>query len=427
MKKNLIVVGALWGDEGKGKIIDVFAPKFCNIVRSQGGDNAGHSLEVKGNKYKLRLLPSGVLHNNKTIVIGQGVALNIETLLKEMNEINSKGFKFNLKISDRAHIVMPYHIQMDILDEEIKGVYKVGTTKRGIGPCYSDKINRLGIRVCDLFEKDILLRKISLSLKFKNIFFKHFNKPLVDAQKITDMFFEYGKKISNYIDNTGKFLDSEMKKGRYSLFEGAQGVMLCVENGTYPYVTSSSPSAASVCLSNGIRQDSPMKVLGITKAYISRVGEGPFPTELSGKLADHIREVGREYGTVTKRPRRVGWMDLILMKHSIRVSGINGLAITLIDVLSGIDIIKVCVGYEIRGKVITDFPCINNDFDNLKPVYKELKGWKEDISKIHDFEQFPENCKKYIKFIENELNIKVDVISNGPSRKNTIILNKEMM
>ncbi|ALV23263.1 adenylosuccinate synthetase [Mycoplasma sp. (ex Biomphalaria glabrata)] len=424
-KQNLCVVGMLWGDEGKGKIIDYLTDSFDNIVRSQGGDNAGHTIVVNNVKYKLRLLPSGILHSNKTVILGNGVVVNLDTLAYEIEILENLNNGTKLKISDRAHLVMPYHIAMDELYEEIKGAEKVGTTKRGIGPCYEDKISRIGIRVHDLFDKVKLEKKITFALKIKNQILKAFGKETFEVEPIVDKYFEQGKKIQKYVDNTGAYLEKNFKQEKNALFEGAQGVMLCIDHGTYPYVTSSSPTAASIALGNGIDYHNINNTLGVIKAYATRVGEGSFLTEEISEIGDTIREKGHEYGTVTKRPRRIGWLDLVVLRHSQRVSGVNLLSVALIDVLSGIKNIKICTHYTLDGVVINDFPADLKILEKCQPVYKTFAGWDDELTTVRKYKDLPKNCRTYLEYIAEQLNCELALVSCGPSREQTILVNKE--
>lgn len=419
--KTLSIVGSQWGDEGKGKITDLVGQKAKYVVRYQGGNNAGHTIEFDNQKYSLHLIPSGVFNDNTHVVIAQGVVINPRVLMNELKMIKENGFEIKLHISDRANIIFPFHEELDAFYEELKKDLKIGTTKKGIGPAYSDKINRIGIRVCELLDSDTFERKLKYLVEYAN-------KQLVldkfesfDYKDIYDEYIGYAREIKKYVCDTSYLVDEAIKNNEIVLFEGAQGVMLDIEHGTYPYVTSSSPSSSSIPLNVGIAPRYINNSLGIMKAYTSRVGEGPFPTEITGDIAEAIIEEGREYGTTTKRKRRVGWLDLVQMKHAIRVSGLTQLSIMLLDVLSILDEIKVCVGYELDGKEIKTIPALEKDYSKVTAKYHTFKGWKCDISSVTSFETLPVQAQQYINFIEAELKLGISVISVGPDRTQTII------
>lgn len=417
------IVGSQWGDEGKGKITDLLAQKADVVVRYQGGNNAGHSINFDGKKYSLHLMPSGVFNENCQVVIAGGVVVNPKILLEEIQMLKDNGFKVdNLMISDRANIILPYHETMDILIEENKTFDKVGTTKKGIGPCYSDKMTREGIRFCEFCDSELFQKKLEYNVNTKNKIFKLNGYQEMNAEEIFKEYDVYAKELKKYMTDTSLFLDTAAKKKKNILCEGAQGVMLDIEHGTYPYVTSSSPSSSSIPIYCGI---SPKYIdinLGIVKAYTSRVGEGSFPTELKDSIGEHIRQKGREFGTTTGRKRNVGWLDLVQLKYSIRVSGINRIAIMLLDVLDELEEIKVCIGYQLNGKKIKSIPALERDYALVKPVYKTFSGWKKDITKCETFDELPTEAKAYLNFIEQELDIKISLISVGPDRTETIIL-----
>ncbi len=416
------IVGSQWGDEGKGKITDLLGQEAQVVVRYQGGNNAGHTIIFDGKKFALRLIPSGVFNKTTKVVIANGVVLNPKVLLEEMSMLKEAGYELdNLYISNRAHIIMPYHEQLDELQELKREDDKVGTTKKGIGPCYADKINRIGIRVCDFINEEELARKIRINVKEKNEIFKANGFAEFDADQMIKEYIEISKLIKGFVTDTALLLEEEIKKGSKVVFEGAQGVMLDVEHGTFPYVTSSSPTSSSVPINAGIAPRYITNCLGIMKAYTSRVGEGPFPTILNNDIGERIREVGREYGTVTGRRRDVGWLDLVQMKYSIRISGFSQLSIMLLDVLTGIKELNLCVGYELDGEVINTVPALESEYSRVKPIYKTLEGWDEDITTASSFEELPVNAQNYINEIEKILEVPINVVSVGPDRNQTIL------
>jgi adenylosuccinate synthase len=374
-KQCMLIIGSQYGDEGKGKFTDILADEYDYIVRFQGGDNAGHSIVIKGVKYKLRLIPSGIFKPNKKAVIGHGVVVNPKTLIKEINYLKQNGFntKGRLFVSNRAHVITDYHIAIDKYYEDLKGDQKVGTTLCGIGPCYADKIQRVGIRTSDLLDKDELRKKIELSFRTKKAILPAVGFSKNDINKLVNEYYDLGQQIKPYITNTIDLLNDAYKVGKKILFEGAQGTFLDIDMGTYPYVTSSS-TVAGVSSGSGISITKMHNVLSIVKAYTSRVGEGPFIAEIDGKIADYIRERGSEYGTVTKRPRRVGWLDLVMLRYAVNVVGTTEIALTLLDVLSGLKEIKVCVAYKYKNKTIHEILPDNKQYALCKPIYKTFKG-----------------------------------------------------
>ena len=417
----LVIEGSQWGDEGKGKITDYFAQQADVVIRSQGGNNAGHTININNEKYALRSIPSGIFNPKTKNVLANGMVINPKQLLEELHGLEARGIKeYKLYISNRAHIVLPYHEILDGAYEEYKGDSKVGTTKRGIGPTYSDKANRIGIRVGNFIDEEDFKKSLDETLKIKNLELKMLGLPLLDSDKIFNEYKEYAKEIKKYVCDTSLLIEEEIEKGSKVLFEGAQGVMLCLDHGTYPYVTSSSPAASAVPVNCGIAPYLIKDILGILKSYTTRVGEGPFPTEIDGELAYYIRERGHEYGTVTKRPRRIGWLDAVALKHAKRISGINYLSLMLLDVLSGLEEIKICYKYELDGKLIDYVPSTIKELNRVKPVYLTLPGWKEDITNIKTFEELPKNAKIYIEKIEELTKTKVVIISVGPDRNQTI-------
>lgn len=420
--KTIAVVGAQWGDEGKGKITDLLSLQSDVVVRYQGGNNAGHTIIFDGKKFALHLMPSGVFNPQCKVVIAQGVVINPKVLLAEIKMLKENGISVdNLMISDRANMIISYHEIMDELIEETKTFDKVGTTKKGIGPCYSDKMNRVGIRFCEFCDPEILLQKITYNVNEKNKIFKEHGYPLLDANKVYEEYLEYSKILAPYISDTSLFLTEAIKDNKKVLFEGAQGIMLDIEHGTYPYVTSSSPSCSSIPIYCGIAASYLSKNIGIVKAYTSRVGAGPFPTKLTDEIGLGIQTRGHEFGTTTGRARDVGWLDLMQVNYSIRISGINSIALMLLDVLSSIEEIKVCVGYKLDGEEIKGMPALEKDLSRVEPIYETLPGWNEDLTKVTSFEQLPENAKNYIKFIEEHTGVAVEIVSVGPDRKQTMV------
>ena len=420
---TLVVVGSQWGDEGKGKITDYMAQKADVVVRSQGGNNAGHTITIEGEKFALRSIPSGIFNPKIKNVMANGMVINPKQMLEELRGLEERGIKeYQLFISNRAHIVLPYHEALDGAYENLKGNKKIGTTKRGIGPCYSDKVNRIGIRIADLIEPEIFKEKLKDVLVIKNKELEMLGERTFTVDEIYNEYVEYGKQIKPFVCDTALLLEEEIEKDSKILFEGAQGVMLCIDHDTYPYVTSSSPTGASVPLNSGIAPRNVQNVLGICKAYTTRVGEGPFPTEIEGDLAHYIRERGHEYGTVTKRPRRVGYLDCVALNYARRVSGINYLSLMLFDVLSGIKELKICYAYELDGKLINTVHASLNELNRCKPVYLTIPGWDEDISNVKSFDELPLNAKNYIRKIEELTKTEVVLFSVGPDREQTILL-----
>ena len=418
---SLVIVGTGWGDEGKGKITDYLSKKFDICVRFQGGNNAGHTIKFNNNKYALNLIPSGIFNQNIQNIMSNGMVIDLKALVNEIDILKSKGFDCgNLHISDRAHVLFPYHIQLDEIFENIKGNDKVGTTKKGIGPCYTDKAMRIGIRIGDLLNKDSFYKKLSQNVEYVNKLLSIFNSTTFDVNELYNEYTSYANIIKPHIKDTSLFLMNALNENKKILFEGAQGIMLCLDHGTYPYVTSSSPSAASVALNCGIPPQSIQKVLGITKSYATRVGEGVFTTELFSDISNTIRETAHEYGTTTGRARRIGWLDTVVLKHGKRISGITDLAITLLDVLTGFEKLKICTSYMLDGKEIDYIPSTIEELNKCKPVYIELDGWYEDISNVKSFNNLPKNAKNYIHKIEEITGINVSIISVGPDRKQTI-------
>lgn len=419
-----VVVGLQYGDEGKGKITDVLSAKSDYVVRFQGGDNAGHTVYAGEEKFVLHLLPSGVLQCKGKCIIANGVVVNPKAFLKEIGQIEEKGMKTDhVFISRRAHVIMPYHILLDTYREEEAGGTHIGTTKKGIGPCYEDKIARIGIRMVDLLNPEVLEEKIRKNLKIKNsLFEKYFEKPTLEFDEIYKEFLELGEKLKDRIVDTEVELNQAIHDGKNILFEGAQAAMLDIDFGTYPYVTSSSPTTGGVCTGAGVPPTSLQNLIGVAKAYTTRVGEGPFPTELNNELGEKIRQIGFEFGATTGRPRRTGWLDLVSLKHATMINGINNLVITKLDVLSGIPTIKIATKYKTEDEKIIDyFTSSTTKLYKYEPIYEELEGWTEDITKVRSYDELPQNAKKYIEFIENYLGINVYLVSVGPERSQNII------
>ena len=416
-----VIVGTQWGDEGKGKIIDVLSPKADYIVRYQGGNNAGHTVVVNDDKFILHLLPSGIINSKGKCVIGAGVVVDIDVLLEEIAVLEKRGMKLdNLFIDERAHIIMPYHIEIDKAKEEAMEENKIGTTQRGIGPCYIDKIARNGIRIGDLLEPERFRDKLTWNVLEKNDMLVRYGKPTFDLEELYNKFMELADKIKFRIIDGVVEINEAIEEKKLVLFEGAQALMLDIDYGTYPYVTSSSPTAGGVTTGVGVSPRKIERILGVMKAYVTRVGEGPFPTEQDNEIGEKLRAIGHEYGATTGRPRRCGWLDLVIGRYAVLINGLTDIVLTKIDVLTGFEKIKVAVGYEIDGKVHTSYPGNLRKSKPLKIVYEELDGWMEDITQIKNYEELPENCKKYIEYIENKLNCNVSMVSVGPERSQNI-------
>lgn len=415
-----LVVGTQWGDEGKGKVVDYFSKDAKFVIRFQGGNNAGHTIKVDDEVYKLHVIPSGVIQG-KTGVIGNGVVIDPEILINEIKELTSRGIAPNLLISNRANIIMPYHKILDGAEEQNLGKKKIGTTRRGIGPCYSDKVARRGIRAIDLTDKNnlkILLERI-LPMKQKIIDIYGINEKL-DIIKMLEQYHNYGKILKKYISDTHILINKSIRNNENILLEGAQGSMLDVDFGTYPYTTSSHVIAGGSSIGLGIGPSNIREIIGIVKAYTTRVGEGPLPTELNDKVGRHLQEKGREFGTTTSRPRRCGWLDLVVVKHSCLISGINKLAITKLDVLNELEKIKICTSYLLNKKEIDYFPASISDVEKCKPIYKTFNGWNTIDTKSKKLYDLPKEAQNYLKFIEDELEVPISLVSIGPGRTETI-------
>ncbi|MEF9953027.1 MAG: adenylosuccinate synthase [Clostridium sp.] len=427
---GLVVIGAQWGDEGKGKITDFLAHNAKLVVRYQGGNNAGHTVEVGDKSYKLHLIPSGIINDDCLCIIGDGVAFDPIAFIEEIRYLEREGLSVTpdkLAVSDRAHLIMPYHKILDGISEAARGESSIGTTKKGIGPCYMDKHERSGIRVCDLMKPEVFSRVLSESLKIKSSIIKNvYGGEELDFDTIYNEFMGYREIIAPFVKDTTVLVYEALSNGHKVLFEGAQGTLLDIDYGTYPYVTSSHPISGGVCVGAGIGPTSIKSAVGVCKAYTTRVGEGPFPTELSDSTGEHIREKGFEYGTTTGRSRRCGWLDLVILKYAVRVSSLTSLAITKLDTLGEIDPLKVCIGYELDGRVIDYFPASLTDLGNCTPVYKEFKGWDNSIASARSYNDIPQNAKEYLRFIEEFTGCKVSIVSVGPNREETIILDKNL-
>ena len=394
------------------------------IARYQGGDNAGHTIVIDGKKFKLHLIPSGIFFPEKISVIGNGVVVNPKSLVTELKYLHDEGIKTDsLRISDRAHVILPYHIKLDRLQESSKGDNKIGTTNKGIGPAYMDKAARVGIRIADLLDKDIFAERLRVNLEEKNrLFEKMYECEPIKFEDIFEEYYEYGQQIKDYVTDTSVILNDALDAGKRVLFEGAQGVMLDIDQGTYPFVTSSNPVAGGVTIGSGVGPSKINKVVGVCKAYTSRVGDGPFPTELLDEVGDRIREIGHEYGTTTGRPRRVGWFDSVVMRHSRRVSGITNLSLNSIDVLSGLDTVKICVAYDLDGQRIDHYPASLEQLKRCKPIYEELPGWSEDITGCRSLDELPENARDYVRRVGELVGVRISTFSVGPDRDQTNIL-----
>ena len=423
---TVVVIGVQWGDEGKGKVVDLLAREADIIVRFQGGSNAGHTLVVGGKKTIVRLIPSGVLHSGKVCVIGNGVVVDPETLVEEIDTLQQQGCLTDsslLKISETAHLIMPYHKTIDIARERLRGEEKIGTTGRGIGPAYEDKMARTGMRFVELLDDTIFAEKLARNLQEKNAYLSVIlQEQALDYQQIFDSYRRFRDRLAPHVTNTSLYLHNEITRGRKVLFEGAQGTMLDIDHGTYPYVTSSNTVAGAVCTGAGIAPQQIRGVIGISKAYTTRVGSGPFPTELLGSEGETIRRKGGEFGTVTGRPRRCGWFDAVVARTAARLNGVNSFALTKIDVLSGFSTLRVCTGYEYKGQRYDEVPASTTVLEQLTPIYEELPGWSEELTDIRSLDALPTNTRRYVERIEQLVNVPVKMISVGAGREETILI-----
>ncbi|MGG5829932.1 adenylosuccinate synthase, partial [Bacillus pumilus] len=413
-----------WGDEGKGKITDFLSENAEVIARYQGGNNAGHTIKFDGVTYKLHLIPSGIFYKEKTCVIGNGMVVDPKALVTELAYLHERNVSTdNLRISNRAHVILPYHLKLDEVEEERKGANKIGTTKKGIGPAYMDKAARIGIRVADLLDREVFEEKLARNLEEKNrLLEKMYDAEGFKIEDILDEYYEYGQQVKKYVVDTSVVLNDALDEGRRVLFEGAQGVMLDIDQGTYPFVTSSNPVAGGVTIGSGVGPTKIQHVVGVSKAYTTRVGDGPFPTELHDEIGDQIREVGREYGTTTGRPRRVGWFDSVVVRHARRVSGITDLSLNSIDVLTGIETLKICVAYKLNGEITEEFPASLKELAKCEPVYEEMPGWTEDITGVKNLSELPENARHYLERISQLTGIPLSIFSVGPDRSQTNVV-----
>lgn len=422
---TVVIVGTQWGDEGKGKIVDFLTEKADVVARYQGGNNAGHTVVIKDRKYVLHLIPSGILHKRKKCIIGNGVVINPEALIAEMDGLDRQGIAVdnNLLISKNAHVIMPYHKALECEHENMKGNNKIGTTGMGIGPSYSDKSARSGVRMMDLLSPEIFREKLKTNLGMVNFLLERmYNRPPLNADEIYKKYMGYARRLAKYIADTDVIINDAIAAGKKVLFEGAQGSLLDIDHGTYPFVTSSNTIAGGACTGLGVGPTKIKKVLGITKAYTTRVGGGPFPTELKDELGESLRQRGGEFGATTGRPRRCGWLDTVVLKHAIRINGLTGIALTKLDILDGIETIKICTGYKYKGSVYKNFPKEIEILTEAVPVYEKLEGWQDSTLGVREFKKLPANARKYIKRIESLLETKIQIISTGQKRDEIIVL-----
>jgi adenylosuccinate synthase len=423
---NIVIVGTQWGDEGKGKIVDLLAEYADVVVRFQGGNNAGHTMVVEGEQFISHLVPSGILQK-KTCLIGNGVVVDPSVLVEELDKLKNKGIDTGpnlLKISEKAHVIMPYHKQIDLAREKMKGDQKIGTTGRGIGPCYEDKASRRGIRFVELIDAEVFKETVHAVLEEKNFYLKHYlsAEPL-DPEPIVQQYQGYAERLAPHVVNISIVMNQAVKAGKQILFEGAQGTHLDIDHGTYPFVTSSNTVSGNACCGAGIGPKEITGVIGIVKAYTTRVGRGPFPTELFDEIGDTIQKKGAEFGATTGRKRRCGWLDTVLLQNAVRLNGLTGLVITKLDVLDGLESLKICTGYEYNGETLYDFPANLKIIGACKPVFETLPGWPEDISGLRKLEDLPKNARRYLDRIEELLETPIDIVSVGPGREETIIVN----
>ncbi|WP_088006247.1 adenylosuccinate synthase [Indiicoccus explosivorum] len=421
---SVVVVGTQWGDEGKGKITDFLSEHAEVIARYQGGNNAGHTIIFGGETYKLHLIPSGIFYGQKTSVIGNGMVIDPKALVKELKGLHERGVPTdNLRISNRAHVILPYHIRQDEAEEARRGANKIGTTGKGIGPAYMDKAARTGIRIADLLDWEVFEEKLGHNLAEKNRMFERmYETEGFRTEEILDEYYAYGQEIERYVTDTSKVLNDALDDGRRVLFEGAQGVMLDIDQGTYPFVTSSNPVAGGVTIGAGVGPTAISHVVGVCKAYTSRVGDGPFPTELFDETGDRIREVGKEYGTTTGRPRRIGWFDSVVVRHARRVSGLTDLTVNSIDVLTGLETVKICTAYRLNGELITEYPANLRLLAQCEPVYEEMPGWQEDVTGCRSLDELPAAARHYLERISQLTGVPLSIFSVGPDRNQTNIV-----
>jgi adenylosuccinate synthase len=423
--KNIIVLGAQWGDEGKGKVVDIYSEFADTIARSTGGNNAGHTLVVRGEKHVFHLIPSGILHPGKKCVITNGVVIDPKVLLSEIDKLKSREYlkdDAQLKVSELAHIILPYHIVLDRAQEERLGNRKIGTTARGIGPCYEDKISRTGIRACDLVHHEIFAEKLRANLDLKNFLLKnYYGAEEVDFRTTLDEYLAYGERLRPFLIDTSLFLNEEIHRGAKVLFEGAQGTLLDIDHGTYPFVTSSNTTAGGLCTGSGVPPTKISGVIGVAKAYITRVGGGPLATELFDDEGQKIRDRGCEYGATTGRPRRCGWFDAPVVRYAHRLNALSGIALTKLDVLSGLPLVKVCIAYDIDGVRREDVPLTLSEYEKAVPVYEEMEGWTEDLSDAREVGDLPKAAQKYVRRLEELTGVEITLLSVGADRNQTIM------
>jgi adenylosuccinate synthase len=424
--KNVVVIGAQWGDEGKGKVVDIYTEYADYVVRFQGGNNAGHTIVVGEEKLILHLIPSGILHPGKRCIIGNGVVLDPEVFIGEIDNLKNRGKLTRgdcLFLSESLHLIMPYHKRIDIAREAKSGAKKIGTTGRGIGPAYEDKIGRRGIRLMDLIDSDVFARRLKDALEEKNFILEKMlgEKPFV-FEEIFDQYRGYAEVLKKYVTDTSLLLHKGIREGKRALFEGAQGTLLDIDYGTYPFVTSSSTCVGGACTGSGVSPRDIHEVIGISKAYVTRVGSGPFPTELHDDDGERLRRLGNEFGSTTGRPRRCGWFDAVVARYAVRINGLTGVAITKLDVLDGFDTIKICTGYEYEGKRLDELPARLEVFDRCRPLYEEMPGWKADLSRVGSFDDLPENARNYLRRVEKLIGCPIVLVSVGARRDQTIIL-----
>ena len=427
---SFVVLGAQWGDEGKGKMTDYLAEEAEVIVRFQGGNNAGHTVEVGEKQYKLHLIPSGILYDDKLNIIGNGVVVDPKALFEEIDYLQGEGVSVTpnkLIISDRAHVIMPYHKILDKLKEKARGKNDIGTTGKGIGPCYTDKFERCGIRICDLIDREVFEDKLRQNIESKNKYIVNvLNGEELNYDEILNEYLTLAERLRPYVQDTSVRLYNEIKEDKTVLFEGAQGMLLDIDYGTYPYVTSSNTTACGVASGAGIGPNMVTNAVGIAKAYTTRVGKGPFPTELDNEIGEWIREKGHEYGVTTGRSRRCGWLDAVILKTTVRVSGLTSLCVTKIDTLAGLEKLKICVGYKFNDTVIDYFPASLKDLEKCEPIYEEFEGWGDEVASARSYDELPENAKKYLKRIEELTDTKISIIGVGPRRDQTIRVREEL-
>ena len=424
MDQNVAVIGTQWGDEGKGKIVDLLCESFEVVARYQGGHNAGHTVKFGDKHFALRLIPSGILHANKLCLLGNGMVIDPAALLEEIEKLRALGVTIdsNLKISDSAHVILPYHKALDLAREESAGVAKIGTTGRGIGPAYEAKVGRYGIRIADLLDAGVLKQKIEFTCAERNaVLFSVYRKETFDPGKLFEMYLEFGKQLADRITSGTLFINEQIRAGKRVMFEGAQGTMLDIDHGTYPFVTSSNTVVGGICTGLGVAPKHIHKVIGVAKAYTTRVGSGAFPTELENESGEHLRTRGNEFGTVTGRPRRTGWLDLPVLRTCAMLNGVDELAVTKLDVLDDFDEIPVCVAYQVRGTTWNTFPAFAVAHHDYEPKYRTFKGWKTSTVGITSYDDLPQQAKDYVKFIEDETEAKASIISTGPRREETIV------